>query len=133
MKGREYIDNAPLREAFLASGHSASDVADRTGILDGRKGSARKGKPDVSRLRRLLGLARWHSKGELGVQVRISVENARRIAAALEVEVEDLYPELAAKGCGKCCERCGEDLLRPAPLCGWCIAEAEYEAGRAAA
>ena len=124
-----FLDNTPLREAFLASGLDAADVAREAGFIDTRKSAA-----DRSRLRRVLGLARWaDGHGNQGIQARISVENARRVAQAIDVELEDLYPHLSAPPCGERCNRCDEELLLPALLCGWCIAEAEDEAGKVAA
>lgn len=72
------VDNAPLREAFLASNRTASDIARSVGWLD-------RGSPDTSRVRRALGL-RDDLSGTNGIRSRrrlIDAETAGLIAEAL--------------------------------------------------
>lgn len=42
------------------------------------------------------------------------------------VPLQAVYPEtgeLPSNGCRLACSRCGDELLTPAPLCGFCIEE----------
>lgn len=81
------IDNARLREAFLASGLGASEVARHVGWVLRRGGRL---DADTSRLRRSLGLCRESSRGSSGkhywtIRTRIDAETAGLIADAIGV------------------------------------------------
>lgn len=74
------IDVTALREAFLRSGLSASEVCR---WLEWRRPD---GGPDTSRLRRALGLLPATSHGQTKVAHRIGVDRAALIADALSVD-----------------------------------------------
>lgn len=73
------IPNAPLREAFLASGLSASEVARRVGW-------SKDGWVDASRVRRTLGLTDDRGvKGYRSRRAMIAAETAANLAEAIGV------------------------------------------------
>lgn len=123
-KGPDRVANGPVRDAFLASRLSATEVCHALGWY--RKGSARH--TDVTLLCRVLGLKPSCNRDSSGrvrhyAYVTISVENAKLICGALGVEFDSLYEELpASRALGGVCG-CGERMLRPAPRCGFCELE----------
>lgn len=112
------VSNAPLREAFLAGGIEAGAVCLELGWIDKR------GYAERSRLRRLLGTLPMTQRGHKQmIATMIAEDKARAISAAMGVSFEDLYPETAVS-CGAECERCGNPMIEPAELCGFCVEEA---------
>lgn len=112
------VSNQPLREAFVEGGVDVGIVCRELGWIDKR------GKLERTRLNRQLGLVVTRSgRGDMTRIATMSRERARTISAAMGVRFEELYPEMAV-GCGSCCERCGDPLLEPAELCGFCAEEA---------
>lgn len=100
------VPNEPLRNAFLNSGLSASEVCRRLGWMHTRGDGWARG--DTSKLLRMLGIERNATTMSVG-----DAEQLRRVMAA------DYQPRV----CG-----CGETITAGA-LCGWC---AEERAGVAA-
>lgn len=82
------VDVAPLREAFLASGKSAADVALDLGWFRHSKGCGHLG--DGSRVRRRLGITRQWTRGKARYQERCSYEMASQLARAIGVDPVDV-------------------------------------------
>lgn len=78
------VDVQPLQDAFLANGCTASAICRRIGWLEPD------GKPEITRLRRTLGLKPyWGSKG-LMVRQQCSPANAMLIGAALGLDPHEV-------------------------------------------
>lgn len=80
------IDVAPLRDAFLASGLSFSEVCRRLGWYCARRDRPSGRKPDTARLKRALGMQR--DRGHFSW--RIGYDHAARIAEAIGVDPVDV-------------------------------------------
>jgi hypothetical protein len=129
-KSSDRVPNAPLREAFLSSPMTASEVCfavgwrrDKTGRNDTHA--------DTTLLMRTLGLSttlnRARKSGEIyrSTYQTVTIVNAQAICAALGVDFDELYEGLlpAQEPAGVC--GCGNPMLRPAPRCQFCVEEAE--------
>ncbi len=112
------VPNAPLREAFLASGMTRSEVCERLGWLCTRPNGGLDA--DSSRLARVLGLRM------VGAEYRDTVylAVAAKIAEALGMDFDDAYEAYipAVRPRGGLCVECGIALLRPVSdrTCGFC-------------
>jgi hypothetical protein len=134
----ERVPNAPLRDAFLASGLTVSEVCRRLGWV--RSDASSKG-AETSRLKRGLGIegtsaSRFNrSRGYRPVSLVSTVEigRAHAICEAIGVDFDELYAGLlpAQEVAGRC-SSCGNPLLWPAVLCGFCEAEQAERFGVAA-
>jgi hypothetical protein len=84
---QDWVPVAPLREAFLRSGVTATEVARVFGWLRSRKG--RRGHryvvADSTRVLRTLGLASYWSKGGVYVRTYVGEERAAELARAIGV------------------------------------------------
>jgi hypothetical protein len=82
----ERVPVAPLREAFLASGLTASEVCYRIGWLRGNR------RGDTARLQSVLGLRQFtkNTKGCRATAKRINYPNAVLIARALDLDPVDI-------------------------------------------
>lgn len=122
MRERARIPNAPLREAFLASGMTADQVCRELDWFDERV--TRTAKPEITRLTRSLGLAPGGGQKPGTRQQLIGIEKARRIAEAMNVDLSLLYPDELAPA-GTPCAECGEPMWEATAegICGWCIEE----------
>lgn len=125
----ERIPNAPVREAYIASGKTPSEICQHLGLYDASR--RRPHHPDTTGLSRMLGLQHSRSRATKDGAVcitrcsTISITNAKLICDALDVDFDSLYPDLpSADPEGGVCE-CGERMLYPAPRCGFCQAELE--------
>lgn len=102
------VPNEPLRNAFLNSGLSASEVCRRLGWMHTRGDGWMRG--DTSKLLRMLGIDPTHTGA--GVQKR-----AYRTMVSAE-DAEFLRRVMAADYQPRECE-CGETITA-GTLCGWC-------------
>lgn len=121
------VPNAPLREAFLASGLTPTEVCRRLG-WERRTVSRDRiyAGVDTTLLLRTLGLRRWVGRpgAKASYQVTVALERAQHITAALGLDFDELYPDLTmavVEEPAGTCEECGLDLLWPAQLCGFCL------------
>lgn len=114
--GTQRIPNGPLREAFIATGRTAGEVAAELGWFDDRKSRT----TDTSRVSRALGTKVTGS----GIrQQSISVDMARQIAAVLDADLSLLYPDEFPSD-GTQCVECGESLWwATGDTCGFCVEE----------
>ena len=125
-KGPDRVPNGPLREAFLSSHLTASEVCAAMGWYRDRPGTKpRTNHVDTTRLMRTLGLHTSMKDGSRGWYHTLSEERARALCRVLGADFDELYadhlPAQAAAGvCG-----CGNPMLWPAPRCVMCEAEAE--------
>lgn len=125
-RGPDRLPNAPLRELFVASSLTASEVAWRCGW--GREGRG----ADTTKLRRLLGLTdtKTIANGRIyrSFDVTVSIGNAKLLCQALEVDFDELYAEhdFEEEVAGEC-KLCGSPMLEPDPedTCGLCWWEIE--------
>ena len=120
-KARDRVPVAPLREAFLVSGLSASTVAVRLGRT----------LRDSSLVNRSLGIApRKTSDGVRYYASDIGPDQAKAICDVIGRDFDELYPVIPSEPLrGGVCQ-CGEHLARPAPggKCGFCVEEAKMQA-----
>jgi hypothetical protein len=132
------VTNAPLREAFLASPMTLSDVCHRLGWV--RSDGSSKG-AETSRLKRGLGIEatknRMKETGHVSETFVATIEivKAKAICDVLGVDFDELYPDLpTTRARGGRCVSCGESLLRPVAdqTCGFCIEETAFAESRAA-
>jgi hypothetical protein len=86
--GRAPVDPAPLREAFLASGLPANEVARRLGWMRPPPKGKRSPVPDQGRLRSALGLRPYNPGHGYPMRMRSGLrhETAERIARAINVD-----------------------------------------------
>lgn len=124
---QERVSNEPLREAFLRSGKTPSDVAYAMGWL--YKGGPNRG-ADTTGVQRALGLSPsttvYKGKRTKHFNRTISLEGAKAISRALHLDFDELYegfipPQQVDPEAGLC-ETCDEQLVQPVEdqLCGWC-------------
>jgi hypothetical protein len=125
-RGPDRIPNAPMREAFVASRMTSSELARELGW------QSPSGKYDTTMVMRTLGL--HNSRNVLNGKVYTSanrtmdIDNARLMCRALGVDFDELYdgllPEQEAAGE---CKLCYSPMLEPDPedMCGFCRWEIE--------
>lgn len=126
---RDRVDNGPLRDALEASGMTVSEVCYRLGWVRQDR------QAETSQLKRRLGMMRQQNGrgGGALVMTTIRVDLAKQIAAALDVSFDELYAAAPlCEPCGQKCSACGEPLVWPAELCGFCEEELAAERERAA-
>lgn len=107
------VSNEPLRREYLAAleaGVTPSAICHAAGFVR----ASHPGRCDVHRLRRVLGIVEAHHKSALQT---VSVERARVIHEAIGE-------------CSRwvCAAGCGERLVVPGGLCGFCSEEAKRAA-----
>lgn len=113
------VPNAPLRDAFRASGAHAVDVCWTIGMTRANP-RGRGTVADVNGLKRALGITAAIRRGERVRLQTIDAATAAAVCIAIDVDVDDLYPQTADWLC-----ECGEELVvEPIDgLCGWCREE----------
>lgn len=80
-----YVDNTPIREAFMKSGISSYELAAYMGWTKDKEG-----KPDPTRVERVLGLRPYKTgRGKLSTNVSMSEKNALQIIEALHYDPVD--------------------------------------------
>jgi hypothetical protein len=84
----DLVDVAPLREAFLKSGLTLSDVALAAGWIQKHRGKREGG--DSSRAARYLGLKPWTTRGNRSFRSHVSYETAVVLARAMNVDPIDV-------------------------------------------
>jgi hypothetical protein len=86
--GRAPVDPGPLRDAFLRSGLTASEVARRLGWMRPAPKGKRSAVPDQGRLRAALGLKPYNPGHGYPMRMRIGMkhETAEQIARAINVD-----------------------------------------------
>ncbi len=120
-EGPNRISNAPLRNAFQRSELTLTEVCYRLGWRKAAGGA------ETSRLTRNLGLAPNTRVGSdwRGTSATMTLDRGIEIARALDVDFDELYPDLPASVVACVCRLCDAEMLKPDPegMCGLCRLE----------
>lgn len=127
------ISNIPLREPFLNSPLSTSEIARQLGVI-----SSTTGKMETSGLQRMLGLRMSPGSRHKGkvysstITETIDVEIAKSLCRILGEDFDALYAdEFPVQAAAAHCKTCGNPMLKRhrSRECGLCLLERE-ELGR---